>query len=366
MVKIKIGNITDTIFIAINIIVIVAMNFCAYTAYLHPTYHPNFSYFGLAFPVFLAANVLFFFFWLLRKNWLVFLPLVGMLACACSVRTFFPINYRPEAPEGSIKFMSYNVANFGGPPMAKVDYDQNPVVRYMLDSDADIICIQEGNVAGSSKVAEVLSKTYPYIMTGSQDGCHFNACISKYPVLSSEQIHYESKTNRSYAYKLLIDDDTVLVVNNHFESYQLHTEDRDDYKKIIMHPKNDSTILRFDSLTHKLIAKNRIRGLQADRVAEYIDSVKCKYKIACGDFNDPSLSYTHHRMTRTMNDAFTQSGFGIGYSFNRSGMYFRIDNILVNDNIATYKTKVDNSISESDHYPIISYLFFKGKMKKNM
>lgn len=337
------------------------MNFCAYTAYLHPTYHPNLSYFGLAFPVFLAANVAMLIVWLIRKSKWMFLPLVGMLLCAYSVRTFFPINYRPEPPVGSIKFMSYNVANFGGAPMAKMEYDQNPIVRYMLNSDADIICIQEGNVAGQSKIVDVLRKTYPYIQSGSQDGCHFNACISKYPIISAEEIHYESKTNKSYAYKLLIDEDTVLVVNNHFESYQLHTEDRNDYKQIIMHPKNDSTMLRFDSLTHKLIAKNKIRGLQVDRVAEYIDSVQCKYTIACGDFNDPSLSYTHHRLTRTLNDAFTRSGFGIGYSFNRSGMYFRIDNILVSENIATYKTKVDNSIRESDHYPIISYLFLKEK-----
>lgn len=359
--RIKLKSIPLTIFIAINTLVIIAMNFCAYTSYLHPTYHPNYSYFGLMFPAFLVADLCFILFWLVFKRKFVLIPIIGILLCVHSVRTYFPINYRPEAPEGSIKFMSYNVMNFGGKPMANVDYAANPIVKYIIESNSDIVCIQEGNVEGKERLHDLMVHEFPYIMTGTEDGCHYNACMSKFPILDVQRIYYESETNKSYAYKLLIDGDTVLVVNNHFESYKLHDGDKQDYKNIILHPKNDSTVVKYDSLVHKLVTTNKIRGLQADRVAEYIDSVPCKYKIACGDFNDPSLSYTHYRMTRNLNDAFTRSGFGAGISFNKSGMYFRIDNILVNDNIESYQTKVDNSICESDHYPIISHLILKQK-----
>ena len=37
-------------------------------------------------------------------------------------------------------------------------------------------------------------------------------------------------------------------------------------------------------------------------------------------------------------------------------MYFRIDNILISENITPYKAKVDKSIRESDHYPIFCSL----------
>ena len=349
------------IFIAINVFVIVAMNFCAHSAYLHPTYHPTISYFGLAFPAFLVMNLCFVIFWALVKRRCVLIPLIGMCLCPVSIRTYFPINYRPAPPDGAIKFLSYNVMNFGGKPMADLDYESNPISEYILNSGADIVCIQEGIVTGLKNFKDALSETYPYIQEGAEDGCHYNVCISKFPIVDSQEVHYESKTNKSYAYKILIGEDTVLVVNNHFESYHLHDEDRANYKDIIRHPKNDSTVIKYDSLVHKLELRNSVRGLQADRVAEYMDSVPCKYKIACGDFNDPSLSYTHHRMTRTLNDAFTRSGMGPGTSYNQSGMYFRIDNILVSPSIATYRTKVDNSISESDHYPILSYLILKEK-----
>lgn len=359
--KFKFKFIPLTIFIAINIFVIMAMNFCAYTSYLHPTYHPNWSYFGLAFPAFLFLDACFIVFWLIFKRKLMLLPIIGMLLCAHSVRTYFPINIKKDIPEGAIKLLTYNVMNFGGAPMQKMDLQDNPIVNYILKSDADIVCIQEGSVVGKAQMEEILRAKYPYIKDGAEDGCHMNVCLSKFPVLNVENIHYESKTNRSYAYTILVGSDTLLVVNNHFESYQLHEDDKEAYKDIIKHPKDDGNKGRYLNLTQKLIRANKVRGLQADRVAEYMDSVPCKYKVACGDFNDPSISYTHHRMTKTLNDAYTQSGFGPGISFHTSGMYFRIDNILINENIDSYHSEVDNSISESDHYPIFSYLILKEK-----
>ena len=56
------------IFIAINLLFVVAMIFCAYTSMLPPQDYPKFSYFGLMFPVFLAVNILFVLFWLVTKH----------------------------------------------------------------------------------------------------------------------------------------------------------------------------------------------------------------------------------------------------------------------------------------------------------
>lgn len=356
--KFKFKYVPISLFVAINIAVIIAMNFCAYTCYLHATYHPNFSFFGLAFPAFLVLDICFILFWLIFKWKIALLPVLGMLCCAHSVRTYCPINLKREVPEGAIKVMSYNVCYFGGALKNDEMTENNPILNYIIGSNADIVCIQEGSVANKPKVKEMLGSVYPHIQEGEESN-HINVCLSKYPIIDTELIAYESKSNKSFAYKILIGNDTVLVVNNHLESYRLHDEEKDEYKSIIRHPSDKGNVRKYDSLTGILSATNKIRGLQADRVAEYVDSVPCRYKIVCGDFNDPSLSYTHHRLTRNLVDAYTQSGFGPGISFHESGMYFRIDGILVSDNITTYQTKVDNSIAESDHYPIISHLFLK-------
>lgn len=337
-----------------------AMSVCAYSSHLHPTYHPNWSYLGLIYPVFLGLNMGFLFFWLLFKRKFVLIPLAGMLLCASSVRTYFPINFKQDVPEGAIKLLSYNVMGYGENINSDSILNANPIVNYIMDTDADIVCIQEGSILNNKRMEAKFGEKYPYIQEGTENE-HINVCLSKYPILDYQIINFRSETNRCFAYKILIDQDTVLVVNNHFESYSLNKEDKQEYKDIIEHPRAKDNVLKYDSLTTKLISANSLRGLQADRVAEYIDSVPCKYKIACGDFNDPSISYTHYRMTRHLNDAFTRAGCGAGISYNQSGMLFRIDNILMSPNITAYQTKVDNSIRKSDHYPIVSYLFLKEK-----
>ena len=68
------------------------------------------------------------------------------------------------------------------------------------------------------------------------------------------------------------------------------------------------------------------------------------------------ISYTHRVIAQNLNDAFTQSGRGLGVSYNQNKFYFRIDNILISKNLQSYNCTVDQSIKESDHYPIWCYI----------
>ena len=61
-------------------------------------------------------------------------------------------------------------------------------------------------------------------------------------------------------------------------------------------------------------------------------------------------------IAQDLDDAFTQSGRGLGISYNQNRFYFRIDNILTSKNLRAYNCTVDRSIKESDHYPIWCYI----------
>ena len=100
-----------------------------------------------------------------------------------------------------------------------------------------------------------------------------------------------------------------------------------------------------------------IRGMQVDSVAAFVAKNRGKHIVLCGDLNSTPISYVHHRLTEELDDAYTRSGNGVGISYHRSGMYFRIDHILVSPNIKAYGAKVDSAIKDSDHYPI--YCFIK-------
>lgn len=354
--KFKIKKIPQYIFIAINILVVIAMNFCAYSVCLNSNRFPDYSHLGMVFPIFLVGSLFFLVFWLVFKRRLMLISLVGMLLCVSSIRTFFPLNYPVDIPEGCIKVMSYNVMAFG--KCNSIPWEENEIVHYINQSQADIVCLQEGNVTWSTSVQQLFDEVYPYVVTDTVKTSTFLAILSKFPVLSTERIHYESVSNASLAHRVLVGSDTLLVVNNHFESYKLKAKDKDDYKAIIKDPEADENEQRYDSLVYKLQKANAIRAMQVDSVAQYVQKSGCRYVLCVGDFNAPSLSYPHYRLTRDLNDAYTRSGNGPGISYNRSGMYFRIDNILVSPNITPYGAKVDAFSKLSDHYPIISYLKF--------
>ena len=341
--------------IAINLVLIGVMILCAYTSYLPPQEYPYFSYWGLMFPFFLLLNVGFLLFWLVFSWKKAIVPLVGILLCADSVRTYFPVNVPVDPPEGSIKVLSYNVMAFGS---KKSPWEENPVLNYLLDSHADIICVQEGLKCLVDSAMNKLDAIYPYHALEIRKD-NYIACFSKYPILSEEQIDYPTATNCSFAYELLVGEDTLLLINNHLESYKLSAEDKADYKSILknyQHPRQNDSESKYLTLTEKLSHCDSIRGIQADYVGAYVEKHSGRSIILCGDLNSSPISYPHHRLTRHLDDAYTCSGNGAGTSYNRSGMYFRLDHILVSPNIKSYGATVDKSIKESDHYPIYCFL----------
>lgn len=352
-------TIPKLIFITINFMVIVAMNICAYTSCFPSQEYAHLSYLGLMFPVFLLADVLFVLFWLIFKWKLAVFPLVGMLMCAGSVRAYFPLNFPTSPPEGSLKILSYNVMAFG--KEYSQDRERNPILNYLLESEADILCLQEANKGLVDKALGRIMEVYPYHSLELRAD-NYMLCFSKYPICAIELIDYPTVSNYSFAYQVLVGNDTLLVINNHLESYQLSEEDKADYKSIIKnykHPARNGSEAKFLELVDKLAYHDSIRGFQADSVAAYVERHAGQHIIACGDFNASPISYPHYRLTRQLNDAYTRSGNGPGLSYNRSGMYFRLDHILTSPNISAYGAKVDTSIQESDHYPIFCFVKLK-------
>lgn len=354
--RIRLKKIAVSIFAIINLFVVAAMNVCAYSVVLPPQKFPNWSYFGLAFPAFLLASLAFIIFWIVFKWKYTAISVVGMLLCCASIRTYCPINFSSDPPEGSLKILSYNILNLEGLNREKLE--ENPTINYILDFDADIVCLQEAGHINDEDIRAILQQKYTYISYEEERNTS-NVCMSKYPILNCTKIDFPSTSNASFAYEILVGEDSILVINNHLESYKLNSEEKQKYKDLIKRPEDSDIEGSYDELTDKLAAANSLRGMQADSIRTFIERNNRKYIIVCGDFNDCSISYTHHTLTKLLNDAYTRSGNGPGLSYNRSGMYFRIDNILISPSFKPYKAKVDNSIESSDHYPISCYLEMK-------
>lgn len=119
---------------------------------------------------------------------------------------------------------------------------KNPILSYLVNSKADIICLQEYNAAQNKKYlteADIKKalKAYPYYSVRRQNRSDVQlACFSKYPILSVSPIDYESTYNGSVQYVLAVNNDTVTLINNHLESNKLTKEDRGMYEDMIKDP----------------------------------------------------------------------------------------------------------------------------------
>ena len=358
----SVGNFLGKVLLAINVLVALLMVLCAFSSYISPYTFPVLSCAGLAFPIFLLLNFLFFAFWLFFNRRYALLPLVVMFVCIGQIRAFLPVNISmKQVPDDAIKILSYNVMSYDS-HQPHTEESPNEIVRYIQNSNADIVCLQEASFNNSNskkflseKVFRKALSTYPYFSFHKEKGSGW-VCLSRFPILSTRSIPYESVGNGTVAYELKVGNDTLLLVNNHLESNKLSIDDRAAYRDMIIAPKEDKVKTTSKLLIGKVADAVSIRASQADSVAKFIQDSKHKYVVVCGDFNDSSLSYAHRVIGKGLNDAFIDTGNGLGVSYNRYGFYFRIDHIMASENLDLFNCTVDNSIKTSDHYPIWCYI----------
>lgn len=358
------GYLVLLLLLGVNLLITGLLVFSAYSPYVQPVEHPVRSCFGLAFPIFLILNGLFLLFWLIIRQYkAALLPVLGFVVCYGPLLTYMPINrHTSNVSEKSIKLLSYNIMGFNNDVKTE---EGNPILNYLKNSEADILCLQEYRTLTSSKkltqkdIDQAL-KDYPYhnIQLAGEAKGNLNqlACYSKYPILSARWVDYDSQSNGSVAYELLVEGDTLLLINNHLESNKLTKADKDVYTDMLESPEKGKVKSGLRLLVGKLAEASALRAPQADSVACLVKRSRHKDVVVCGDFNDSPLSYAHHAVARHLDDAFRQSGCGFGISYNQNRFYFRIDHIFVSKNLKTYNCTVDRSIKDSDHYPVWCYI----------
>ncbi len=354
-----IGKVLGWLLLAVNFLFACAMLFCAYSSYIDPVHHPVMSCTGLAFPIMLLVNVLFLFFWLIIYKKYALLSSVSMLCCIQAVWTCFPLNFfQDEVPENSLKVLSYNVMAFNQKEANKED-GSNYIVDYLQQCDADIICLQEfatGKKLNKKEIDKALS-AYPYTHRHKlPNGFNELACYSRYPILSAEPVSYKSEGNGSIVYTIKVENDTLTVINNHLESNKLTIDDKTVYVDMIKEPETDKIKEGSRQLLSKLADAIPIRAAQADTIAYTIQHRTTPSIIVCGDFNTSPFSYAHRIIRKGLKDTFSQSGKGLGISYNKNGFFFRIDHILISPDLKSHYCTVDRSIKYSDHYPIWCYI----------
>lgn len=346
------------IFLILNFIVI----FCAIMTYLGSSISPEKfllpAYFALIYPFIIFLNLAFVIFWLILKKWYLLFSLLLIIFSIPQIKTIMPLHAQNDKQEeDGFTIMSYNTAMLGGYQKHTAN-NPNKVVQHILDTDPDIVCIQEFSVSNDKFITHEdifkIFKKYPYkhIYYKSKKSYRQagNATFSKYPMINRQTIEYTSKFNSAILSDIVIGKDTIRVINCHLESNKL--TEKDKAMPMELRKKFDAENLSSVTLhlSRKLGTAYRTRAEQADTVHELIE--KSPYKIiVCGDFNDVPLSYAYTKVKGELQDTFVELGFGLGNTFNERFYKFRIDYILCDKNMTPLEFTIDK-VPYSDHYPI--------------
>ncbi len=342
-----------------NVATVLVMLLVGYSDRLNPADHPLLSTLGMTLPVFLLINLVFLFFWLVFKWRMVWISVLGLVLAYVPISIYMPLNSSQDIPEGALKIISYNVCAYGG--NFKYDDGFEKVRDYLVEEKPDIVCIQEDIDTWRRYVFLHYEKTFAYndTMVIANNPQSYNALgiHSKYPIIHRERIAYPSKANGSVAWWLKVGDDTLIVVNNHFESCHLNKDDRAQYLQMIKGKMpRDSVREESKLLLVKLAEANAKRSGQIRTVRQYALDHGQYPVIVCGDFNDSPISYSRHAMAEVLTDCYATTGKGIGLSYNQKAFSFRIDHFFCNDKLQPYRCEIDGKMDASDHNPLICWV----------
>lgn len=325
------------------------------------------AYFSLIFPIIIAINIGFVIFWIIARKWFALLSLSILLFSTTQIKDIFPIHIgQTNIPSVNhpISILTYNM-KMSGNLQKHTKRKPNKVIQYILDANADIVCLQEFTVSNNKEyimikdMYNIFNSKYPYKHiqyrqnnVSKKSGV---ATFSKYPIIKKQKIPYQSEYNVSIFSDINIDGKMVRLINNHLESNRLTEKDKGmpiTLKDSFNAENLSGVTLHF---SRKLGVAYKLRAKQADAVAKVIATSPYKV-IVCGDFNDVPASYSYTKIKGSLHDAFSEIGTGFGWTFNEGFYHFRIDFVLYDTTaFVPIEFKVDK-VNYSDHFPVLCKL----------
>lgn len=341
----------------INLLAAIALLLADCSVWIDPSHSPLIAILGLGFEWLFWLNMVLALSWLLtsRKKCALLGLAVLLLSCGSLLNTYSHGKPSDEQQgEHALTVMTYNTHMTG---LCK-KVPGNDVLRYVKESGADVVCLQEYEVRKNAayltfdEAKRYLSAQYPYTY---YDFAHFNnkrqfgvAVYSRYPLINKQTIRYESVANISNRCDILVGDDTIRLFNNHLESNRFVSDDltlsesefnSDGLKKSVL------------MLVRKMKNAYQFRAAEVKMVREAIDQSPYPV-VVVGDMNDVPVSFTYHTLSKGLQDAFLKSSIGrTGHTFVTRFWGVRIDYIFV-DKQFHIEWCEQEKVPYSDHFPL--------------
>ncbi len=318
--------------------------------------------FGLAYPILFLANLFFIIIWIFRKKWLFLFSLVAILAGYNFIGDYFQLSGKGlpgDSFDKTLKVFSFNVHSLTATNQ-QFDANTNRIYEYIASENPDVICLQEYTSTGDNYYYPLQTLKNKLNADNYYFESYYNpyakkiigmVIFSKYKSAGKGILRHDSTRNFGIYNDLVKDSDTFRVYNIHLESVYLNPS---DYEMVKGNIKGEEIRQKSFRVLSKLRKAFKRRALQVELLDEELN--KCPYPvIICGDFNDTPVSYAYKKVSEGLEDAFVQSGSGIGKTFSGRIPFLRIDYILYDPVFTSYGYETER-FELSDHFPVSCYL----------
>jgi endonuclease/exonuclease/phosphatase family metal-dependent hydrolase len=337
-----------------------------FAPFVHPDTFELLPFFGLAYPIIIAVNLLFLLYWaLLKTRWffivLFFIIIGGKLHFRTIGISFDPVSASQN--DSVWKIMSYNVRLFDvyNETIEKRNENRNGILAYVQEVEPDVVCFQEffhqdkpSSFSTKDTLIELLGmrnyhERYSHKIRNRQN---FGICmLSKYPIIAKGDVMFDnfaSTDNYCIFADIVKHGDTIRVYNIHLQSIKLQQEDYEMFGATNNVPKEKKSTFRL--LIDKLTIAYPARAQQALKVIEHMETSPYPV-VVCGDFNDTPMSYVYNQFNQKLVDSFLETRFGLGITYAGRVPAGRIDYIFHDPRLQAQQFTIQKK-AFSDHYAV--------------
>lgn len=345
----------------ISSMVLIAAALSCLAPYINPEKIWFIALFGLGFIYLYSINIVLLLFNILRKRKMLFLHLLVFVIGFPVFLKHFKFNSADNVHNDDIKLMTYNVRVFDLYNWSKNLETKAEMFKLIKDQDPAIVCFQEFYSSTNAEYRNLdslkqllnlneIHTLFPVFLYGTD---YFGVVtMTNLTVVRKETVfHNKAQSNGAICTDVILNKrDTVRIYNVHLQSIRFKPEDYKFIKSIEISA-DQKQIDGLEGLITRLKKAFVLRASQVNLLADHIK--KSPYPVlVVGDFNDTPSSYTYHKLSGNLSDAFQESGSGISTTYNGSFPAFRIDYILHDKQIQSSNYKVIKK-NLSDHYPIV-------------
>ncbi|GGZ90589.1 endonuclease/exonuclease/phosphatase family protein [Algibacter mikhailovii] len=307
--------------------------------------------FSLIMPILLVLNLFFSVYWLVKKNkifLLSFFCVVVYFLCFDFFIQFSSYNssglIRTTSKSDTLSVLSYNAQGFRHQNNEGRVETHQPIVSFLNDKSPNIFCIQEFSSTHYKYFTE-----YPYffktnIIAGK--GKSVMAIFSKFPILDKGYISFPNTRNGAMFIDIILNKNKIRIYNVHLESYSAR----------LVYRKNRHN--NYFALAKRINKAEKTRKEQVHILKRHMDKFKGTV-VLCGDFNSTQFSSAYNLLKGNLKDTYIEAGNGFGATYELFKYPFRLDYILVDDNIEVLSHK-NFKLKFSDHEPILAKLVVKN------